>query len=209
MRDPRFQNDLPPANSLSSYLKDYAHKLEEALCQVPEKKIEDAYAILKRALANKSRIYVAGNGGSSAIADHLCCDWMKGTFIAGQPTVKVHSLTSNSALFTALANDFGYEHSISRQIEMLGDPNDVVVLISSSGNSRNIIEAAQAAIEKKMTVIGMSGFSGGKLNEISHTSLYVPVHNYGIVEDAHQVLMHVLSQFLARERDSSHGASSS
>lgn len=199
--DPRFKNELPEADTLGVYLLNYSKSLHDAVSKVSEDKLQAAFDLLTRTLEKGKRIYVAGNGGSSAIADHLCCDWMKGTAVAGVPSLKVHSLTSNSALFTALANDFGYENSLAQQIEYLGETDDVVVLISSSGNSINIVKAAEVARAKKMSVIGLSGFSGGALAKLSDVNLHVPANNYGIAEDAHQMLMHVLGQFLAKKRD--------
>lgn len=202
MNDPRFKNQIFETSSPSQYLISYSRELGRALGQVDSRQLDAAYEIIKDALKRGARIYVAGNGGSSAIADHLCCDWMKGTAVPNAPSLKVHSLTSNSALFTALANDFSYEESLSRQIDMLCEPGDIVVLISSSGNSPNIVKALEAARTKRVKTIGLSGFNGGKLAAAADISLHVPVDNYGLAEDAHQAVMHVLAQFLAKERDS-------
>lgn len=197
MIDLRTKNDYPDSSSLGTYLQGYAKKLSDALAQVDTSKLEAAVDLLKAVRKGGKRIYVAGNGGSCSIASHLCCDWMKGTHFDNEPPMRVHSLTDATALMTALANDVSYEHAIAEQVKYLGDPGDVIVLISSSGNSPNVISAAKMAKEKQMKVIGLSGFkSGNKLSEIADISLYVPAENYGIAEDAHQVLMHVLAQFI-------------
>lgn len=202
MQDPRFRNEGPQGvATVTEYLGGYAESLREALLKVSRADLEKAFAAVERVIASSRRVYVAGNGGSAAIGDHLCCDWMKGTYVAGKPTLKVHSLVSNTSLLTAIGNDFGYEKSYSAQLEMMGEKGDVAVLISSSGNSPNILAAAEAAHKKGMVVIGMSGFTGGKLKEISDVSLHVPVNNYGLAEDAHQALMHVITQFLNKTRD--------
>ena len=105
------------------------------------------------------------------------------------------SLVSNVSVLTAIANDMGYEQTFRFQLEMgLASKDDVLILISSSGNSPNIIEAAKYAIEHEMILIGMSGFDGGRLKEMATISLHVPVSNYGVVEDCHQALMHCLAQ---------------
>ncbi|MBI3544490.1 MAG: SIS domain-containing protein [Deltaproteobacteria bacterium] len=200
-QDPRDNNEIPDAGSAAEYFSAYARELGVALAKISPEQIEAAYDVLRGALKSGARIYVAGNGGSAAISDHLCCDWLKGTYVPGQPALKVHSLTANTALFTALGNDFGYDATIARQVEMLGEPGDVLILISSSGNSANIIKAADSARARKMKVIGMTGFNGGKLAASADVSLYVPAHNYGMAEDAHQMLMHSLAQFLNKERD--------
>lgn len=201
-KDPRFENDLPVADSVGEYFTAYTRELAKAAGKVSQEKIQEAFELLAATLKRNQRIYVAGNGGSCAIADHLCCDFMKGTHVHGKPALKVHSLTSSPALLTALSNDFGYETSLSRQVEMLGEAGDILILISSSGNSPNIVKAVEAAHAKKMKVIGLCGFSGGKLAATADVPLYVPVHNYGIAEDVHQMLMHAFAQFLAQKRDS-------
>lgn len=198
-RDPRHRNDAIAAASVAAYFDGYAAALAKAVDQVSRSELDRALRLLKRTVKNKKRVFVGGNGGSSAISDHLCCDWTKGTYESGQPPLRVHSMTSNTALFTALANDFGYKESIARQIQMYGERGDVAVLVSSSGNSPNILRAADAAAEKGMPVVGFCGFSGGRLRELANVKLYVPANNYGIVEDVHQMLMHTLAQFLAAE----------
>lgn len=200
-KDPRIKNHYPRAETLSKYTAAYAKLVAEGLSKVSEQALEQVFELLEKTIASGRRVYVAGNGGSAAIADHLCCDWMKGTHVAGKPALRVHPMTSSPALFTALANDFSYEDSISRQVEMLGDAGDVLVLISSSGNSPNIVKAAEVGKTRKLRVVGLTGFDGGRLRELADVSLHVPVENYGMAEDAHQMLMHVLTQCLARKRD--------
>jgi D-sedoheptulose 7-phosphate isomerase len=200
-QDPRFKNDYPRGATVDSYLSEYARTLLRAVGEVEAESLSRAYGAIEKCLKNGARVYVAGNGGSATIADHLCCDWMKDSYVEGKSNLRVHSLISNTALFTALANDFGYENSFARQVEYLGDAGDVLVLVSSSGNSPNIIEALEAGRRKQMTVIGVSGFTGGKLKELADISVHVPVKNYGMCEDAHQMIMHCIAQFLTRQRD--------
>lgn len=200
--DPRFKNELPQAGTLQEYLGAYADKLADAIKSIAPLALDEAYAAVGNVIKNGKRVYVAGNGGSAAIADHLCCDWTKGTHVSNLPSLKTHSFTASVGLLTALANDFSYEEAFKRQVEMYVESGDLIVLISSSGNSPNVVKAAEAARTKNATVIGLTGFSGGKLRELAHISLHVSVNNYGVVEDAHQSVMHVLSQYLARSRDS-------
>ncbi len=195
MRDPRSKNDLPTASNIKDYLVAYSEWVHKAVQTVAQKDLEAAAQVIEQAANQGKRIYVGGNGGSSAIGDHLCCDWMKGTYVEGKPPIRVQSLTSNSALFTALGNDFSYKETLSAQIEMYAERGDVLVLISSSGNSPNIVEAAEVAKKMGVTVIGLCGFEGGKLKTLADVPLYIPVKNYGVVEDAHQTLMHVLAQY--------------
>ncbi len=201
IKDPRFKNELPSTKNAYEYLTFYTDHFSDALKKVSSTELDKAEKLLLEAIANNKRIYSAGNGGSASIGDHLCCDWMKGTHVPGKPGLRVNCLSTNTAVLTAISNDFSYEKSFSMQLEMLGEKEDVVVLISSSGNSPNIVEAAKAAQKIGMKIIGMSGFSGGKLNELADVKLHVPANNYGIAEDAHQSLMHILTHRLNMLRD--------
>ena len=182
------------AQTWKGYVRQYTHDLEAALERVSETALDGAYRTITTAVSEARRIFVAGNGGSAAIADHLCCDWTKGTHSAALPPLRTHSLVSNVALLTAVANDFGYDDVFARQLEMLGSPGDVILLISSSGNSPNVVAAADTAKRIGITTIGLTGFSGGALATRVDYSLHVPYANYGLVEDSHQILMHTFAQ---------------
>ncbi len=202
--DPRFKNKMSSSNNISEYLSSYVQDLSKAISSLSQEALQSVETLLLKAIEQCNRVYVAGNGGSAAIGDHLCCDWMKGTYVAGQPSLKVHALASNTAVLTALSNDFSYEKSFSAQLEMLAEKNDIAVLISSSGNSPNILAAAEIARKKGMKIIGMTGFEGGKLKNLCDISLHIPIQNYGIAEDAHQILMHVFAQMINKTRDRHH-----
>lgn len=157
--------------------------------------ITTLFDVINLLKTNPGRIFVAGNGGSAAISNHLCCDFLKGADLR-----KVVSMSCNTPLITAISNDIGYEDSISFQVDKLMCVCfDTLILISSSGNSPNIIKAAKAAKKKNCKVIGLTGFNGGKLAKLADYSLHIPVNNYGIVEDCHQSLMHIISQYIAGE----------
>jgi D-sedoheptulose 7-phosphate isomerase len=197
--DPRTKNMTFSMESPAAYLKEYTENLSRTLASVSSEALDQAVALLETTLRTGKRIYVCGNGGSAAIADHLCCDWTKGSRVDGLPALRTHSFVANGALMTALANDYGYEETFSTQVEMYGEAGDVLVAISSSGNSPNIVKGVEAARKKGMKVLGLSGFSGGKLHELSDISLFSNFANYGLVEDTHQIMMHVLSQYLVRK----------
>lgn len=160
-----------------------------------------ACEVIEDVAATGGRIFAIGNGGSAAIAEHLSCDWTKGTHVGHSPTIDTQSLASNTALYSAIANDFGFESVFSHQLAMIAKPQDALVAISSSGNSANIIAACAVARERGLPVIGLTGFSGGKLREVADVALHVDVHNYGVVEDCHQAIMHIMAQFIAHRRD--------
>ena len=189
------------ASSAGAYLADYAERLHRALDGVDKVAMDRARSVVEQAAHAGRRVHSIGNGGSAAIADHLCCDWTKGTHASGHPIIDAHSLTANIALYSAVANDFGFETVFSRQIELIGREGDVLVAISSSGNSPNIVAGVSAARAAGMTTIGLSGFGGGALRDAADIALHVDDSNYGVVEDAHQAIIHVLAQFIACHRD--------
>ena len=141
-------------------------------------------------------LWVAGNGGSAAIGDHTVCDVTKGTHTEGQPTIKSISLTSNTAMLTALGNDLDYEQVFSQQLKYYLGKNDAVLLVSSSGNSPNVVKACEYANSRGVPTIAFVGFKGGKLRHIAKHCVWIPIENYGMAEDAHQGLMHVTTQYI-------------
>ena len=199
--DPRSRNALFAARTWKGYVRQYAADLEAALEQVSESALDGAYVAIATAVREKRRVFVAGNGGSAAIADHLCCDWTKGTHAADLAPLRTHSLVSNVALLTAVSNDFGFDEAFARQLEMLGVAGDVILLISSSGDSPNVLAAADMAKAIGITSIGLTGFTGGALAQRADFVLHVPYANYGLVEDCHQILMHTFAQLFAWERE--------
>ena len=186
------------ARGAAEYFTFYSQSLHQALSSVDLKAVDAACELLLAVRQAGRTVYVAGNGGSAAIADHLCCDWMKGSTTTSGIPLKVVSLVSNVPLLTAYANDASYEQALALQLGILGQPGDLAVLISSSGNSPNILAVADVAKECGIRTIGLTGFSGGKLKDKADLSLHVSFDDYGVVEDCHQSLMHVLAQHAGR-----------
>lgn len=179
--------------NLERFVIKYQHRYQDGMYSI---KISDLQKAIDLIESCKGNIFVGGNGGSAAISNHLCCDFIKGA------DLKAHSMSCNTPLITAIANDMSYADTLSYQIEKLHSDNDLVILISSSGNSQNIIRAADTAKKFKIPVIGLSGFSGGKLKEIADVSLHINVDNYGVVEDCHQSIMHIISQYIRHKKES-------
>lgn len=185
---------------IKEFIDTYVDALSHHLKLIDETKIKDILSLLKQTREGGGRIFVGGNGGSAAISEHLTCDFTKGTHKEHENPLITHSLSSNFPLISALANDIEYSAIFSKQLELMNlKDEDVVILISSSGNSKNIIQAAEYARSKYAKVIGLTGFDGGLLKTISTINLHINMKNYGIVEDAHQALMHILSQVHAKE----------
>jgi phosphoheptose isomerase len=194
--DPRRLNCRFNLESIEAHVRAYADVVSTALFSIDWSQLSRAIAEIENARMRQARLWVAGNGGSAAIADHLLCDWVKGTFNPSLTPIHVHSLVSNTALLTACANDFGYEVSFSRQIEMQARAGDILICISSSGNSANILTALRQASSMRLKTIALTGFSGGEAARLADISLHVGVHNYGVVEDCHQILMHNIAQYI-------------
>lgn len=193
--DPRVNNVWFNASSMETYFGDYKKNLNQALSTVSTAELEKAFQVMKKVTENNGTFFIAGNGGSNAIADHLSCDWTKGTYVAGKNPLRTHSLMANSPLFTAAANDFGYEKAMAYLLEIQAQPKDALLVISSSGNSPNIIETIKTAKTKGLPVIALTGFKGGKAKEMADVALHVDFQNYAIVEDGHQAVMQCLAQY--------------
>lgn len=140
-------------------------------------------------------MFVGGNGGSAAIANHLTCDIQKGC--RPEKLLRVHSLSCNTPLITAIANDIGYDQTLKHQLESHFEYlSDVVVLISSSGKSPNIVEAAKYTKEQGIILIGMTGFTGGPLKELSDISIHVDSYDFGHIEDTHSHVTHSIARYI-------------
>lgn len=166
---------------------------------VSREEISKAIKILHSAYECGGKIYMVGNGGSSAIASHFANDLNK-TVLGhkGDKQAKRFQalcLADNVPVLTAWANDAGYEKIFSEQLKNFAQPHDVLIAVSSSGNSENIIEAVNAAKNLSLSVIGFMGFSGGKLKDISDAKIYVPSSDYGIVESVHESICHLITSY--------------
>lgn len=180
-----------------SVLKDfqnYRKMIDAALETVDEHNLSLMRGEIVRLAEYGYPLLVCGNGGSAAIAEHLSCDHTKGVCMDTDLQPFVISLGSNVSLTTAIANDIGYADIFSRQIEWYGNSNAGLMVISSSGNSPNIIKALKAAKELEMTTMALVGFAGGAAKDLADICVHVNCNNYGVVEDCHQIIMHSIAQ---------------
>lgn len=184
------------AETFEHFVSDYYERFARALLDFDKGPLVGVLEVLKRVTLAGGTVWVAGNGGSAAIADHTVCDASKGTYLPGRAPLRSISLASNGPMLTALANDISYESVFSEQLKYYLRPDDAVLLVSSSGNSPNVVRACTYANEQGVPTIAFVGFKGGKLAELAKHVVWVPVENYGIVEDTHQSLIHVLTQYL-------------
>jgi len=174
----------------------YIQEIKQTLDQLPWSAIQTTIAILHQARLNNRQVFIMGNGGSAATASHFACDLGKGTLMPGRPRFRVIALTDNMPLFSALANDFGYDRVFVEQLASLVQPGDVVIGISGSGNSPNILNAILFAHQVGATTIGLTGFDGGRLKGLVDVCILVPNHCMEQVEDLHLMLEHLISSQL-------------
>jgi D-sedoheptulose 7-phosphate isomerase len=182
-----------PATTLASSLEDHINGVRAVLEQIPIAAIGRVVEIILDAYSNGAHVYVVGNGGSATNATHFACDLSKATIVEGRARLRVTSLTDNVALLTAWANDTSYERVFSEQLANLLNPGDVVIAISASGNSPNVVSAIRAARLLGAATVGLVGFSGGRVLELVDAAVHVPSQDYGVVEDCHSVLEHAIT----------------
>jgi D-sedoheptulose 7-phosphate isomerase len=184
--------ELAPADAESA-VASYLEQLRSLLAKVPSDRLAAAIDLLLDARRLSRRVYVMGNGGSASTAAHIVCDFQKSATIPGQAPLRAIALTENTALMTAWANDSTYEHVFAGQVMALAEPGDIVLAISASGNSPNIVAGLSAATQKGARTIALVGFDGGIAGHIADISVHVPSHEYGLVEDVHSALGHAMT----------------
>ena len=182
------------------YLTAYFEMTAVGSKSVDRQALRQACDVLLDAYQSGKQVFVCGNGGSAAIADHLECDHLKGVHTNTDLSPRIRSLVANVALLTATANDLSYDMVFAFPLARLCSSGDVLVTISSSGNSRNIVKAMECAKANGLSTIALTGFDGGEARRMAQISLHVDVENYGIVEDVHQGIMHVLAQYIRQRQ---------
>ena len=175
-------------NSVRQYVEDVRY----TLAALPEQPINEAIDVLLSANYVSSTVFSLGNGGSSATASHLACDLAKGTITPGRPRFRVVALTDNVPLMTAWSNDTAYDQIFSEQLSGLMGRGDVVVAISGSGNSHNVLRAVELARQIGGITIGLSGFDGGRLSRLVDVPIVVPCDCMEQIEDVHMVLCNLM-----------------
>ena len=183
-------------DSVSSYSLEYFSKLANAHSSIDHSMLTEASTILNKAFKQGAWLYVCGNGGSASIANHLLCDFAKGIQTDTPVKPRVISLSANLELITAIANDIDYDDCFVYQLNTSARKGDVLLTISSSGDSENIVRAVEWAKENHLQTISLTGFGGGRTAKKAKVNIHVNANNYGIVEDTHQSIMHIFSQYL-------------
>jgi len=176
-----------------SLIQDYIDDLSDNLKELLQQNVAEIADIIFDAYEKGKQIFIMGNGGSATTSSHFANDLKLGRAAEGKPHVRVTSLTDNIAVITALANDIDYSSIFMEQLAGQLNEGDVVIGISASGNSPNVLEAIELSSSQGAITIGFSGFGGGRLKEITHKCIVLSCRDYGQVEDTHLCLAHIVS----------------
>ncbi|GBD08995.1 Phosphoheptose isomerase [Candidatus Thermoflexus japonica] len=182
----------------AQWIEEYFDGVRRALDALPREILLQIIAQIEAAARDGRMIFLCGNGGSAATASHFACDLAKGTRRPGAPMVRAVALTDSIPLLTAWANDTEYRRVFAEQLRPLVRPGDVLIAISGSGNSPNVLEAVQVAREAGAFTIGLTGFQGGKLRDLVDLCLIVPSGCMEQIEDLHLILHHTIITVLRR-----------
>ena len=181
---------------LTDFFNFYTDQVSNVLKKLDKKKILQSAELIEKTIKNKKTIYVCGNGGSHAIANHYVCDYFKVLSQETKLKVKIKSLCSEASLISAISNDFSYDNVFSYQAERLMEKGDILIIISSSGNSNNVKNVLNLTNKKGFKTIGICGFKGGYLRSRCSIPIYAKINNYGISEDISHIIMHLVMQYI-------------
>ena len=188
---------------VKNYLGDYIARLTDILNKIEVTKLEQVITAMITAFKNGNTIYVVGNGGSAATASHMQADFRFFVRYFSKFRPKIIALTDNVPMITAIGNDNNFDDVFVEQMRGQFVSGDILIAISASGNSPNLVKAAEFANELGGTTIAFVGFLGGKLNEISSIPLYTPnpKGDYGPIEDVHMILNHIIVNYLSTDEE--------
>ena len=180
----------------ADYARAYGEQISLAWKSLDSDTIDRAAEVLGSAIGDGKTVFSCGNGGSAAISNHLLCDFQKGIQTDTDLKPKIVSLSSNIEIITAIANDISYDDVFVYQLRTLAAAGDVLLTISSSGDSENVVRSIEWARDNGVRTLALTGFNGGRSAAAAETNLHVTADNYGVIEDVHQSLMHVFAQYL-------------
>mgnify|MGYP000935015081 CR=1 FL=1 len=181
-------------------IRDYLARLQDMLNKISIDQIDAIAKLLQKAYDEDRTIIVMGNGGSGSTASHMVCDINKGACFTVEKKFRVISLADNIATILALGNDVNFDSIFVEQLKNHARPGDVVIGISGSGNSRNVLCAIEYAKKIGCTTVGVTGFEGGKLKPLVDHNFHVAINDMQIVEDVHMILVHILMRLLMQNK---------
>lgn len=179
-----------------SFFGDYAHRLSSVLARNDWTPVEKLALDLRHAWLNKKQVFICGNGGSAGNAIHLANDYLYGIIKQSGMGLRVHSLSANSAILTCLGNDIGYEHIFAEQLAVYGEASDILIALSGSGNSPNIVNVLEQAKRMDIKSYAILGFNGGKSRTLADVAIHFPVNDMQVAEDLQLIVGHMLMQWL-------------
>lgn len=184
---------------MNQVITSYLNLLKLSLDEIPKGQIAKLGHKLFDAWINNRNIFICGNGGSAANAIHLANDFIYGAGVSLGRGLKVEALSANSAVITCLANDLGYEYIFSEQLKAKAKKNDLLIALSGSGNSKNVINAIEFGNSLDMDTFAIVGFTGGKCRELAKNSIHCQVNDMQISEDLQLVIGHMCMQWLCKQ----------
>lgn len=183
---------------LEGFARDYFSRLQETLRKLDLSTLSAIVSVLKEKHEQGKQIFIAGNGGSSATAAHMVCDLNKtvlGESANGMQRFRAICLSDNIPWLTAIGNDIDYDAIFSEPLKNLATGDDLLIVISGSGNSLNILEAIRTAHEMGLTTMGFLGYDGGKAKDLLDYCIVVPSNDYGLIEDVHMIFDHLITSY--------------
>jgi D-sedoheptulose 7-phosphate isomerase len=180
---------------LADNIETYLDRLGAAVEALPRERLTQLGEMLYRAYRNEKQVFTLGNGGSASTASHMAADLAKNTIGPNMRRFRVLSLNDNAAIVTALANDLGYENVFREQLENLIRPGDLLIAISASGRSPNVLKALRYAQSQCAETACLLGFDGGEAASLCDVAIVVPSEHYGMIEDVHLIINHILVDF--------------
>jgi D-sedoheptulose 7-phosphate isomerase len=180
---------------MTSFPEQYKADLLHAIEAIDPDRVNQAIEVLREARDAGRTIFVCGNGGSAATASHFVCDILKGASFQRPARFRIIGLNDSLPTLTAYANDVGYEWAFAEQLKNFAQPGDVVIAISGSGNSPNVLRAIEYANEAGCRTIGLTGRDGGRLGPLSELNIHVAHPHMGRIEDAHMIVLHMIGYY--------------
>jgi len=179
---------------MKTYIDKYSRAVSSAMENIDPLQFEKIIALLSDAYKNDKQVFIAGNGGSAAAANHFVCDFGKNAvpFNSGRRRFRIISISDNIEKITALGNDIAFEEIFRQQLINLMREGDVFIAVSASGNSPDIVRCCEYAKEMKSRIIVLAGFDGGKIREFGDASIVIPLESYEQIEDLHLIILHMV-----------------
>jgi D-sedoheptulose 7-phosphate isomerase len=183
----------------TDFAEQYQTEARKAIDLIDTALVQRVIELFRDARENNRHIFVCGNGGSASTASHFACDIVKGASFRRDKRFRIMALTDQLPTLTAYANDVGYDVVFSEQLKNFAQPGDVVMAISGSGNSPNVIAAIECANSIGCTTVALTGRDGGKLGPLANINIQVPVQHMGRIEDAHMIVCHMICYYFMDE----------